>query len=289
MNGINESENEQNMVRCDGCGRYFRTTEIHRCKSCGQLFCPECRTKTVPHADPVVIRGLDGNLGVTDQNEQQTAATQANPHVYSGGIHFLDDDKESIGGADLGNAPFGRTSQYELAPSAQPNDGYYRIPTQEEGLQNQQPPQYAYAASPAAVPGLDEAVCDECGKVYKKTEMRKCKKCGAVLCPKCRSKYKCKKTAKKQKQPAGFRTQVELYPQANQKPYELSIANDMYGEGAASRKQPKAGRKHAKLIIIIIIGCVLIAAIVVTILMINSSDSSSLPEWLWNILPSTQT
>ncbi|HJJ55107.1 MAG TPA: hypothetical protein O0X50_03370, partial [Methanocorpusculum sp.] len=169
--------------------------------------------------------------------------------------------------------------QYQQAPQYPPQQQYQQPP------QYQQASPYAYAESPR-VPGPNEAVCDECGQIYPKSEMRKCKKCGAVLCPKCRGKHKCKKSSKKN-------TAGELYPEASyvhedsSKSYAMN-AGETSGKKQKKVKQPKekkAGKKMSRRTLIIIIAvCVLVAGLIVAFLMIKAQNPSDLPEWLANIV-----
>ena len=45
----------------------------------------------------------------------------------------------------------------------------------------------------------EQVCCDGCGKTFPKSKMRKCRTCGAVLCPKCRKTHVCKETGEEAK------------------------------------------------------------------------------------------
>ena len=124
-------------------------------------------------------------------------------------------------------------------------------------------------AAPAAPPVIDtipepaedELRCDDCGKIWKKSELRRCKKCGAVLCPKCREKHKC---GKKQK------------------------ANAHNAENAPVRGEPKQNRQprkrqggktaNKKMIMMLIVLLIFVVAIAIAAVMLVQNGSLTLPN-----------
>ena len=310
------------LLRCDGCGRYFEEPHLKRCRACGKLFCPECRTthdcrEPVPEqpavsaVPPVIIRGLDENLGSTAWEKETPAAAPQRKYTP---LTFIDDEKNSIGSADVRRKeepkPFG---SYEIpvpeapgvrsAAAEQPvyqkpyAPPYENTPHQQQAYQEssvppcsapskQQAPVIEHtetydipAAETTPACGPDELICDDCGRVWKKSDLRKCKKCGAVLCPNCREKHKCKKADKKASAKkttaakSAEKNYADLYPQAQQNP-EPNLAAEMPDKKKKARKekQPKnTGEKksHKKLILFIVLGVILLAGIAVAILMMN--------------------
>ena len=124
----------------------------------------------------------------------------------------------------------------------------------------------APAASPVIdtipEPAEDELRCDDCGKIWKKSELRRCKKCGAVLCPECREKHKC---GKKQK------------------------ANAHNAENAPVREEPKQNRQprkrqggktaNKKMIVTLIVLLIFVVAIAVAAVMLVQNGSLTLPKF----------
>lgn len=169
------------------------------------------------------------------------------------------------------------------APAA---SDYYRPPQQGRAAAGQTgvPPVFVYVApaAPAAAPAApvaptapaappvidtipepedDELRCDDCGKIWKKSELRRCKKCGAVLCPECREKHKC---GKKQK------------------------ANAHNAENAPVREEPKQKRQpqkrqggktaNKKMIMMLIVLLIFVVAIAVAAVMLVQNGSLTLPN-----------
>lgn len=237
MNNAELFDDGPRLLRCDGCGRYFEEPLLKRCRACGKLFCAECRTThdcrepapeepAASSVPPVIIRGLDENLGSTSW-EKETPQAAAPQRKYTP-LTFIDDEKNSIGSADVRRKEEPKTfGSYEIpvpdAPgvrSAAAEQPIYQKPyapsyNEQPVYQNPSVPPYSApskqqapviehtetydipAAETTPACGPDELICDDCGTVWKKSDLRKCKKCGAVLCPNCREKHKCKKHDKK--------------------------------------------------------------------------------------------
>ena len=310
------------LLRCDGCGRYFEEPLLKRCRACGKLFCAECRTthdcrepvpapSAEPAVPPVIIRGLDENLGSTVW-DKETPAPAAPQKKYTP-LTFIDDEKNSIGSADVRRneepktfgsyeipvpeAPAARTAAAEQPVYQKPyGKPYTDSLNQQPPHQNSSVPLYEVplkqqapiieevntfdipAAETTPACGPDELICDDCGEVWKKSDLRKCKKCGAVLCPHCRGRHKCKKSGKKSsaKQPAAEpssqKNYADLYPQAQQNPEPNLAAEIPDKKKSRKEKTPREsdGKKsHKKLILILILAVILAAGITVAILMIN--------------------
>ena len=310
------------LLRCDGCGRYFEEPLLKRCRACGKLFCADCRTthdcrepapeqSAASSVPPVIIRGLDENLGSTAWEKETPAASPQRKYTP---ITFLDDEQNSIGSADVRRSEEPRTyGSYQIpvpdAPGARvaeaqqpmyqkpyapsnnessnPQPAYqeqyvppYSAPSKQQAPVTEYTPVYDIpAAETTPACGPDELICDDCGRVWKKSDLRKCKKCGAVLCPNCREKHKCKKpdkkaSAKKSSSAApAEKKYADLYPQAQQTA-EPNLAADMPDKKKKARKEKiprnSAGKKsHKKLILIIVLAVILLAAVAVAVLMMN--------------------
>lgn len=142
--------------------------------------------------------------------------------------------------ASFGNeTPYIRKPDYSPYPSYSAPDSYAEAPLYY--------PEAAPAQNPLQTLRADELRCDECGRVWKKSELRKCKKCGAVLCPDCRGKHKCKKTQKKP-EPAG--------------PVSYQV-QEPHKEPAAKKER----KSKKKVIAMLIVAAILIVAVIIAILM----------------------
>ncbi|HJJ31648.1 MAG TPA: hypothetical protein O0X97_05305 [Methanocorpusculum sp.] len=332
MDNTDLFEDGPRLLRCDGCGRYFEEPLLKRCRACGKLFCADCRTthdcrEPVPvnpagsagpaessvesAVPPVIIRGLDENLGSTEWKNEPAVSGQ--PQRKYTPITFLDDEQNSIGSADVRrNEGPGTYGSYQIpvpdapgvksAEAQQPmyqkpyapsyNESSDPQPAYQEpyvppytGSSKQQAPAMEYtpvydipAAETTPACGPDELICDDCGRVWKKTDLRKCKKCGAVLCPNCRDKHKCKKSGKKasakNSSPAApaEKKYADLYPQAQQAAEPNLAAGAPDKKKARKEKAPRnsAGKKsHKKLILMVVLAVLLAAGVTVAVLMMN--------------------
>ncbi|HJJ39363.1 MAG TPA: hypothetical protein O0X42_04420, partial [Methanocorpusculum sp.] len=304
------------LLKCDGCGRYFEEPLLKRCRACGKLFCAECRTthdcrEPVPASvassavPPVIVLGIDENLGSTKWERETPLPDELHQRKYTP-ITFIDDEKNSIGSADVRRneepktfgsysyeipvpeAPCMRTAEREQPachdayvqpqPESQRQQPVYHggyVPPYAGSTNQQAPvmqPPETCGMPAAAVPacGPDELICDDCGRVWKKTDLRRCKKCGAVLCPNCREKHKCKKN--KDKIPdknISARTSSPVVPdgekytgqyhQAQQNAEPNLAAETPDKKKARKEKAPRSAaekKSHGKLILIIVLGVI---------------------------------
>ena len=348
MSTTPSSGNESRLVKCDGCGRYFPASEIRRCKSCGQLFCPDCRTTHdcrtsasayVSHPEP------EPQETVQIRRAPETPREPEQQVNYHGGLRFIEDDAASIGSAAIGAAPaaarpygqMGRDSgeplihdnmdslersisgEYRQPPAPQAREPYYGEPvSQPYGYQQppqyppqpqygyqqppqyppqqpygyqqppqyppqqpygyQQPPQYppqqpyAYQQPPMQAPpqqpvlAPDELVCDGCGQTFKKSQLKKCHKCGAILCPACQKKHKC--NAKKKQDGEASQEKTGLFGVKKEKAHKQP-------------KEPMSKGKKKLLLILIIFGVLILVLVLCALIITNPAVN----EFVSGIMP----
>lgn len=106
---------------------------------------------------------------------------------------------------EMGGKHPSQTSERDISfgnnpPYSQGPEYHSSCPTHPAETNTGVPPHYSANAAPVEntmpVMASDELRCDGCGRIWKKSQLRKCKKCGAVLCPDCRENHKCGKTEK---------------------------------------------------------------------------------------------
>lgn len=159
--------NGHNLEKCDSCGHYFPIFMLQQCKLCGKLLCSECQT---------IHDCCNQNFASLNQQQpcEQTFANNSSS-VYQ----------------QTYQSPYIPSSENQINQSLQYSqpiqNGYQQsFPEINSQIQNNSWGMYQN----------EQLVCEGCGKTYHKTELRKCRKCGAILCSKCQEEHYCKKRKK---------------------------------------------------------------------------------------------
>ncbi|MDO5847291.1 MAG: hypothetical protein Q4Q20_03190 [Methanocorpusculum sp.] len=121
---------------------------------------------------------------------------------------------------------------------------------------------YAPVIDTVPVPAEDELRCDDCGKIWKKSQLRRCKKCGAVLCPECREKHKC---GKKQKETAHHAADSPVRRES--------------GHATRPRKEHGGKKANKKLILMLVVLLIFMVALAIAIIMLVQNGGLTLPEF----------
>lgn len=166
--------------RCDGCGRIFDAAKLKQCKNCGEYFCLECRKthdcRITPNrerrtkiilSEESQIRPRSNSVPRQSEKPVVTISAELNEKPNAESSHMV---VSGPGTNEMPDVPM------PVAPSAEPMHKFVPKPRTDEELR--------YSS---------EILCDDCGKYYDITQMKRCIKCDALLCPRCRKTHSCRK------------------------------------------------------------------------------------------------
>ena len=207
-------------VKCSGCGKLFDIAELKQCSACKELFCAECQKThdcTAESASPKPSTPAPSAhapsktlLPAPQNREKDDPAPMSEDEAYSAYVRSLnpfvecEECGESYPQSDMWKCPdcgmvlcqICREKHRCPRPEPEKKSILGFIPffagkkTAQTGLQ---PQEKADGKKGTEVKEEEEEqiVCDECGKSFPKSKMKRCRNCGAVLCPKCRMRHFC--------------------------------------------------------------------------------------------------
>lgn len=143
------------MLTCDHCGKMYPASKLKKCRICGAVLCPKCR----------VFHTCSSKTDSDGKKPEKSAVPKKK-------------EPEK-------NKPAQNTAEISPAP---------KKAVKKDAKESAEATAAPVKKNAARKKDWNELIiCDSCGEPYLKSNMRKCRTCGAVLCPKCRRKHQCAK------------------------------------------------------------------------------------------------
>ncbi|HJJ38959.1 MAG TPA: hypothetical protein O0X42_02370 [Methanocorpusculum sp.] len=143
------------MLTCGHCGKSYPISKMKKCHSCGAVLCPKCRL--LHSCSPKKEKSSDE---IKPEKSVSSIKTEIVQKIAAAKL-LVQNRKAAAEKSSAQSADAAVSSQKKTASSKKEWD--------------------------------ELILCDDCGKPYLKSNLRKCRVCGAVLCPKCRRKHNCGK------------------------------------------------------------------------------------------------